>query len=382
MTSVPKVVIIPHTAWHVPQRFHHFTPRLAQSFDVHAMNWDATFSTPADLMSWRYLLNALPRRWEHAAATVHHVPRVTPAGGSRLLRSVNEALYQATLRRVLDRERPDVVVGSFVTSPPVGLPKVLDVCDDHVGLWKARGVLPAYASEIAEREAAWVKASRFVVAVSSVLADRLRAEHPRAEVVHVPNGVDLQAFRPGREAARRALGMDPERLYVGNIGALDNVGEARRLLAVARALEVRPNARLLVVGRGRGAEWLRREATRLSISNLELHGFASGERLVKLFQAVDVGTCPYELSIGDDARVPMRLLHYSAVGARVVCTVLEEVERMAFENVTLCDDDDAAFAAAVLRALDADPCVPEAVHQYDAVRLADTYAEILRAAAS
>lgn len=382
MRTALRALLVPHTAWRVPQRFHYFAPWLKESLDLHVTNWDANFSSIADAVSGRYLMNHVPRRWSDAFATVHHVPRLTPAISALGMRRLNESIYQRCLRRIIAEHDINVVVGSYVTAPPTDVAKLLDICDDHAGLWRSRGGDRAYEGTIASNEARWIKTSRYVSVVSTVLADRISKEATGVRVVHIPNGVDLAAYGPDREGARTSLGLDPDAILIGNIGSLSRITEARRVLAVAIRTSKDPRVRVLVVGAGSGVPWLRSEVNKAGLANVEFVGFQTGEALVRYFQAIDIGLCPYPVLPGDDARVPMRLLHYSAVGAHVVCSPLAEVKRMAFQNVTIAPDSDDAFAEEVVRAIDRPRgFVPEQIGQYDARRLASIFAEVLRAAA-
>lgn len=373
---------LPHAPWHRPQRAHLFAETLAHRHNVWVADWDGYFVRLSDFFSRRYALNLVPRRWRQGGVSVEHVPRVAPALFSRQLRDLNDRLYRGSLARLLAREQIDVVVGCFAAPVPEGVPTVADVFDDNVGMWLAYGLNKAYAAEIAAREGAWISQSRVTVTVSSVLRDRVRETHPRAEVVHIANGVDLSRYVPGRQEARATLGLSQATKYVGNVGALDNRGEADRVLAAAKHLHRRPGVEVLVVGEGAALPYLKRAIAQQGLTNVRLVGFVAGDRLLKYFQALDVGLCPYESTPADHARVPLRLLHYSAVGATVVCSRLEEVTRMNFENVLLCEDDADSFAQRVSDALDARPRLPGEIGEYDIKQLVKRYETVLAATRS
>lgn len=94
-----------------------------------------------------------------------------------------------------------------------------------------------------------------VIAVSEAARAFLIASkgYPADRVVVVPNGRDLSVYRPadGREAVRRALGLDPARPLVGVVGRLETQKGHRYLLdAWPEVLRDVPAARLLVVGDG------------------------------------------------------------------------------------------------------------------------------------
>lgn len=373
-----NILWIPHAPWRTPQRARFFAEDLAQRHTVHVTNYDAEFTRLRDFTSFRYARNFFPHGWQSDGLSVHHVPRVSPAIFSRVLRQFNTGLFQRLLTRLIREHRIDVVVGTFVAPHPSGVPTVTDVFDDNAGFWQSYGPNKAYASEIAASEAAWIQGSRQVVTVSSVLAEQVRRRSPSTEVVHIPNPVDLGRYVPGKNAARQALGLHAGRTYVGNIGALDLEHEALRVVAVAERLRAVASAEVLVVGRGNAMPLLEREVARRGLSNVRTVGFLQGDALLQHFQALDVGLCPYSgASAGDHARVPMRLLHYSATGANVVCTRLDEVERMNFGNVLLTEDTDAAFAEGVVAVLDRPASVPPALGAYDQAHLGQSYEAVL-----
>jgi glycosyltransferase involved in cell wall biosynthesis len=378
-----NILWVPHAPWRTPQRARFFAETLSARHRVHVIDYDADFTRLQDFLSKRYARNFFPRRWESAGVSVHHLPRVSPALFSQRLRQLNAGMFRRTLDRVIREGQIDVVVGTFVAPHPDGAPTVTDVFDDNAGFWQSYGLNKGYAREIADSEERWIRGSQSVVTVSSVLAESVRARSPGSEVVHIANGVDLSRYVPDKHTARRVLGLPGGATLVGNIGALDHEHEALRVLAVAERLRGLPGAEVLVAGRGAAMPLLEREAARRGLSNLRNVGFLSGDALLLHFQALDIGLCPYSaISPGDHARVPMRLLHYSATGSRVVCTRLTEVERMGFENVVLTADTDEAFAQGVLEALDRPVALPSALDRYDQGRLSRAYEAVLERAAT
>lgn len=375
-----NILWIPHAPWHVPQRARFFAEALAERHRVHVTHWDTDFRRVGDYLSLRYLRNFRRRTWQERGVTLTQVPRFSPALFSRRLRDLNSRVYRRVLADLIEREGIDVVVGSFVVPPPPGVARVLDVFDDNVNLWQTGGGHPGYVRDIEENEQAWLRSGQGAVAVSSVLAEQVQDRFPEQQVTHVPNAVDLRRFVPDRARARRELGLRENTRYVGNIGALDRREEADRLLAVAERLRGERGTELLVVGRGAALPYLERQLARRALSKVRCVGFLTGDVLLRYFQSLDVGLCPYRATPADHVRSPMRLLHYSAVGARVVSPRLREVERMAFGNVTLTDDDDEAFAEGVLTSLDRPAGVPSAIAGYDQQVVGARYEAALSAA--
>src|ERR1043166_1869319 len=52
-----RILWVPHTSWHIPQRAHLFCRALAERHEVHVSDWVADFSSLRDYFSLRYLQN-------------------------------------------------------------------------------------------------------------------------------------------------------------------------------------------------------------------------------------------------------------------------------------------------------------------------------------
>lgn len=89
-------------------------------------------------------------------------------------------------------------------------------------------------------------------AIARLLADHERL--PRAKIRVVPNGIDLDAlpaFTLARDAARAALGFDPRRRLVAQVGRLEPQKDHPTFLAAAAAIAAEdPAVDFLVVGEG------------------------------------------------------------------------------------------------------------------------------------
>ena len=300
-----------------------------------------------------------------------------------MVRRLNDLIYRRAVDSLIARYRIQALVATFVTSPPMAqTPSILDLGDDNPAYWLERSLVPEYAAEIRRNEDLWANKSRYIVCVSSVLRERCARErgYPESKLYVIPNGVDLDIYRPPVDQAsvKEALGLDPHMRYVGVIGSVNKMREVDRILAVGQRLQHYPKVRLLVVGRGDGIEQLRQQA-RVRNIDLDIAGFHTGDRLLKFYQSVDVGLCPYTITAGSNAICPMRLLHHSAVGATVVSTALEEVRRMEFANVMISESDhEESFAEKVVSALDRSPGFrPVQVAKYDAGKLAARYRSLI-----
>ena len=125
-----------------------------------------------------------------------------------------------------------------------------------------------------------------IIAVSHALADELeRIEVPSSKIHVLPNGVDLEAFRPGdRERARHLLGIvGPTFLTVGALK------EAKGHDIAIRSLNLLPDAKLIIIGQGEFERELRALVARHRLSDrVSFTGNISESELVTYYQAADV----------------------------------------------------------------------------------------------
>lgn len=142
-----------------------------------------------------------------------------------------------------------------------------------------------------------MRRSGLVVAVSSELRD-LALElgvAPRRTVVS-PNGVDSSRFRlGGRRAARKKLGLEPDRPIVLSVGSLNPTKRTLDVLqAVALLLPSFPRLRLVVAGKdGTGAKTYARQVRKLAGTSpwkgkVSMLGEIGQDVLVEWLNAADV----------------------------------------------------------------------------------------------
>ena len=158
-----------------------------------------------------------------------------------------------------------------------------------------------------------------VVAVSKPLRDVLVHQNGLdPKMVHViPNGVDVDRFRPGPRAAnlRQRLGITEGRLLIGTVGRLAPVKNHEMLLdAFAQLHACRPDAALVIIGAGALKRVLEE---RIASHRLGGHAFLFGEAndVASLYRELDL----FILSSKHEG-MPMSMLEAMASGVPVVAT--------------------------------------------------------------
>lgn len=190
---------------------------------------------------------------------------------------------------------------------------------------------------------------------------------PAAKVAVLPNGVDVERFRPlDRAEAVRAAGLDPDRDHVVFTGRFAEWVDFDTILeGFAIAARDRPRARLVLVGDGAERSLVSGLVERLGIEEQVLRpGFVSDpDRVVALVGAAVVGLSANRPSLRGRIGVsPVKLAEYLAAGRAVVATdipgVRETVEGSGAGIVTPVDAG--AFGAAIGELLD-DPARADAL---------------------
>jgi glycosyltransferase involved in cell wall biosynthesis len=160
-------------------------------------------------------------------------------------------------------------------------------------------------------------ASRIAV-VSSEIQDAVKEARPHVPVAVIPNGVDLERWRPEpKKVARARLGLE-DRPTVGFLGGFWPWQGLDRLLAAAPlVLEEEPETLFLLCGYGEEEERLREKARPLG-SSVRFAGKVPLEAGPTWVNAFDVGV---HLVTPGKSCSPVKLLCYMACARRCVATL-------------------------------------------------------------
>ena len=189
------------------------------------------------------------------------------------------------------------------------------------------------------------------------VSDGVRITHerigmPPERIVTVPNGIIPREPGPGRQAARAALGLEPDHLVVMNVGRLMVQKGQRYLVAAMPALAARfPRVAVVVIGGGYLADDLARQAADLGVAEfLHLPGHRTDARM--LLDAADVFVLPSR-----QEGMPLVALEAMNTGLPVVATEVIGTAEVVSHGVTgtlVPSENPAALAGAVAELL-ADP---------------------------
>ena len=250
-----------------------------------------------------------------------------------------DAVALARIRRVIRETRPDIVETHMSKAGIVGrlaarlegVPIVIHVYHGHV-LAGYYGVVKTWIARCAERSLS--RTSDRLVAVSARVKDDLvkYGVAPAATISVVEPGLEVRPLlhcREERGALRRELGLDADAPLVGMVGRLCPVKNPRLFLDAAVAvLDVRPDARFLVVGDGELGPQIRARARRL---NLTKQVVFTGWRddLPRVYADLDV-----LVSCSTNEGTPLAIIEAMLAACPVVATAVGGVPDLIDDNAT------------------------------------------------
>ncbi|MEM8932833.1 MAG: glycosyltransferase family 4 protein [Acidobacteriota bacterium] len=303
------------TALHHVHQFAEGARHLGHRVDVHAMNLapppiERRPGEPAPQLS-------LKRRTR----------RMLKKRFSRWLHDPKELIwnwrYIRKEKALLGADPPDVLLvrsqGLGFSCVPVaealGIPLVLEI---NAPTEEVTRYLDQYVhfGALRRQVGAWkIRRAHGLVVVSTALQDYYVERHglDRAKVSVVPNGADLDVFRPETLPATE-FPKDPTAPWIGYVGsfqkwhALDLMGTM-----IERVGQSRPTSRFLMVGAGAGVDDVR-AATTLGPERLVFTGRVDHERVPAMVASLDIGV----LAEAAEYQCPLKVIEWMAAGKAIV----------------------------------------------------------------
>ncbi len=264
------------------------------------------------------------------------------------------AWEQRTLPQALVDDRIDVLLSPAYSCPLFGpVPRVTAIHDLSFFARPAEfGFLHGLRRRVMARLSARVSGK--ILACSEFTRGEVRrhlgdAAAEKTEVVLLGPDDDLPQG-PGREASRKALGLEDGALYVITVGTVlrrRNVGTLIR--AVARLREAMPEIRLGIVGENRSHPFEDLEALARSLGCAEacrVSGFVPDEDVAAHYAAADVAVF---LSEYEGFGLPA--LEAMSRGVPVIIANRGSLDELFAEGALVVEPDETAVAAALNRAL-------------------------------
>jgi glycosyltransferase involved in cell wall biosynthesis len=169
------------------------------------------------------------------------------------------------------------------------------------------------------------RVARRIICVSEATKEQLADTWgvSRSKIVVVPNGVDVERFRPDYDAsrirARLGLGDAPVVGFVGGFQrwhGLDNL-----VASFAEVASAVPDSRLLLIGDGSERPAVTRRINELGIAaKVVMTGLVSQRQVPEMLAAIDVAVLPYPALPRELWFSPLKLYEYMAAGRAIVAS--------------------------------------------------------------
>ena len=251
------------------------------------------------------------------------------------------------------------VVAAWVISRRLGVPFVFEVRDLWPAIFVDLGVIRSRpvirALELLELFL-YRRSGAVVTVTRAFAADIARRGIDPAKLHVVPNGVDLQAFRPGPPdpdlRARLGLGDGLVVLYSGAHGISHGLS---RVLDVAARLRADPRFHFLFVGEGAEKEGLEAKARSLALDNVTFRGAVPREEVPALYRTADVVLVPLRAVPLFRSFIPSKMFEILACGRPILASLegeAAEILRASGAALVVPPEDVAAITAGLLRLAD------------------------------
>jgi glycosyltransferase involved in cell wall biosynthesis len=169
-----------------------------------------------------------------------------------------------------------------------------------------------------------IKSARIVTCASNILKDDIKDLRKKG-VITVPNGVDLNLFRPlGMQESRKKLGLPKDAKIISYIGTIQRLAGTDILIKCFKELKKEiPSLHLLIVGRISAEE---KGKFDFGAKGLIFKGSITQKEVVYAINASDVLVLPYPLN--EFTRVmlaPYKLVEFMACNRPIVITKVGEM---------------------------------------------------------
>ena len=320
-------------------------PATIQGLRIH------TVRRRADLHGWRRRIPNLPLLWFYDARWGGRIRELAKELGRFDVVHVHDLPLVRTGQRAAKRMRALVVADLHENYP-----MVMPLYTEGAKLTPvSRFLLDPQRWERYEEKS--VSTCSAVIAVADAMKLRLsKVGVPSARITVVENFVDIERFLsyPLDAGMREELGDSYLITYAG--GFLQNRGLDTTLQAMAKVVQVVPEATLVLVGDGKIRNELETLTRQLGLQqHVRFEGWVEFSRLPSYFAASDVCILPLIQSTHTDATTSHKLFQYMLMGKPVVASASGETGRMIQEadcGLLFPPGDSEALSDALIRLTD------------------------------
>jgi len=343
-----NILLIPATDWlrhPVPSRHHHIFEFLAETDNVHVIQFDL-----------------YPKNPERKTNLTVHRPRAVPVGDMATYYLFNLPFHTREIARIVKSESIDAIVVcniipgiSAILAKKTGVKVVFDLKDmlpDIATIYYENSMVSSLMKNVSELILRRIlNGVDHVITVSMYLYQYVK-DMGIENVTLLTNGADLAIFKPDShtcaldsEIARKLEDAD---FVIGIVATIDKWIDFETVLkALREASSIVKNIKLLVVGGKMKTDYferIRAHVEELGLADEVLFtGTVPHEQVPGYVNLMDACLIPMKPELRlDQARCPDKLFEYFACGKPVLSTALSEVIRLGGEAVRIYDKNSLA----------------------------------------
>jgi glycosyltransferase involved in cell wall biosynthesis len=328
-----KIVFIPYLPSLQGRRYNVAKTLVTQGHEVYFISWDMAYP-----VSFRSVLKQFSSAWRSynyknsdgiVIYKIRRIPFFAPL--------INGYLFKRQIRNIFNKYDANVVISQSYTNetePPLNLPLVYDMVDDHVAYARIYGSIfyriGFYLLGVKRVIKTQTKHAKLVLVVSDRLS--VYAKKYNQHVVKIPNGVPNLIFsvKPNKKVL---LTNKHSLIYVSTFGRWSSIIELINL--VPQLKSIYPDIHLSLVGDGTELVKAKKLSKKLGVDeSVTFYGRVNNPSMVYQLIA-DASIC---LNLSDenifrDSASPVKVFEYCAFGKNIVSTNIAEVKGLKFPNI-------------------------------------------------
>lgn len=389
-----NLLLVPHNDWihaPIPSRLHFIFTRLATNYK-HKIS--------VLLYPKQYL--KLPKKLKQTSfasnITFHHY-RTIAINDLSLYYLLNSEKIFMKLQNIINNEKIDIIVHSNILPSAIvvtlakkrKIPTIFDYIDhfpQSAESYYKNKIIQKSVSTIVQIITKYnIKNSSLIVAVSDYLNKIIKKMSPEKPVITIPNGVDLNHFKPmDKQEVAHMLGLTElinkkVLIYVGTLAPWLNFEALFK--SIKKLIIHHKNLYLLIVGGSLNTSYIK--YLKFTVKKYGI------EKFVKFTGYVPYSIVPYYINLADVAvhpakeiilneTTPLKLLEYLACGKPVLVTDIMEIKRR-FKEYIITYEDSNDFRRKLLHTLynfNENPTrIRETIHEYSWDNIAARYNQII-----
>ncbi len=325
-----KYLVIPHLPKYSTRGF-----EISKNLGgAHFIVWSMPFPFTVNNLLDNLFNSLLTSKFKKDGVVVHKVARLP-----FFFPPINKWLFKIQIKKIFNDNNIDTIISESYfneTEPPLELPLVYDLVDDHEAFIDIYGSniykLGCKILQVSKTIEKQIRKSKLVVTVSNILVSDLTKKGIVA--TKIPNGVSkkfLDYKKENTSFKKNSL------VYVSNFDSFSNLTVLIR--AVNILFKKYPDITLKLVGDGVETDRAKKLVKSLNLSKVvEFCGWLESSSIPKILSSSEICLIPFKKDKLTNSAFPIKVLEYLACGNKIVSSDLDEVRNIKSPNIYIYKD--------------------------------------------